>query len=43
MLLQKYEPELVDEIMDYINQKKDGFDELPERDSIAQSRIKKYG
>ena len=29
MLLQKYEPELVDEIMDYINQKKDGFDELP--------------
>ena len=31
MLLQKFEPELVDEIMAHINKKKGGFDELPSR------------
>ena len=38
MLLQKFEPELVDGIMEHINKKKDGFDELPAKKFYSEKR-----
>ena len=38
MLLQKFEPDLADEIMEHINKKKGGYDELPGKDFYSKKQ-----